>query len=161
MVGAVHLQKCYFNLHLAGFYSVSFCLSLASSFRYDLGTTPPPPPPQVTGEGSNTQTERIKRDRAAAPLTSIGSDCALTFKMPGVSALDLSAAVASPGGVVEDASISEMADSLHAVKFVPKELGIHTVSVRYRDVHIPGSPFQFTVGPLKVRTDGRRRVTGR
>ena len=104
----------------------------------------------MTGEGSNTQTERIKRDRAAAPLTSVGSDCALTFKMPGVSALDLSAAVASPGGVVEDASIAEMEDSLHAVKFVPKELGIHTVSVRYRDVHIPGSPFQFTVGPLKV-----------
>ena len=123
----------------------------------------PPPPPQVTGEGSNTQTERIKRDRAAAPLTSVGSNCALTFKMPGVSALDLAAAVASPGGVVEDASITEMEDSLHAVNFVPKELGIHTVSVRYRDVHIPGSPFQFTVGPLKVRrgvTEGREKETG-
>ena len=104
----------------------------------------------MTGEGSNTQTERIKRDRAAAPLTAVGTDCALTFKMPGVSALELSAAVASPGGVVEDASIAELEDSLHAVKFVPKELGVHTVSVRYRDVHIPGSPFQFTVGPLKV-----------
>ncbi|XP_043200381.1 filamin-A-like isoform X5 [Amphibalanus amphitrite] len=104
---------------------------------------------KVTGEGSNTQTERIKRDRAAAPLTAVGTDCALTFKMPGVSALELSASVASPGGVVEDASISELEDSLHAVKFVPKELGVHTVSVRYRDVHIPGSPFQFTVGPLK------------
>jgi filamin len=26
---------------------------------------------------------------------------------------------------------------------------VHTVSVRYKDIHIPGSPFQFTVGPLK------------
>ncbi|XP_043237014.1 filamin-A-like isoform X4 [Amphibalanus amphitrite] len=104
---------------------------------------------KVTGEGSNTQTERIKRDRDAAPITTVGSSCALTFKMPGVSALDLSATVASPGGVVEDATITELEDNLHAVNFVPKELGVHTVSVRYRDVHIPGSPFQFTVGPLK------------
>ncbi|XP_037087159.1 filamin-A-like [Pollicipes pollicipes] len=104
---------------------------------------------KVTGEGSNTQTERIKRNQEAVPLTSVGSSCALTFKMPGVSALDLSAAVASPGGVVEDAAISELEDNLHAVNFVPKQLGVHTVSVRYRDVHIPGSPFQFTVGPLK------------
>jgi len=33
--------------------------------------------------------------------------------------------------------------------FVPYELGVHTVSVMYRDVDIPGSPFQFTVGPLQ------------
>ena len=112
----------------------------------------------MTGEGSNTQTERIKRDRDAAPITTVGSSCALTFKMPGVSALDLSATVASPGGVVEDANISELEDNLHAVNFVPKELGVHTVSVRYRDVHIPGSPFQFTVGPLKVRErEGKAR----
>lgn len=74
----------------------------------------------------------------------------------------------SPGGVTEDAEINEVQDGLYAVHFVPKELGVHTVSVKYKDIHIPGnsdiayisierktkslplgSPFQFTVGPYR------------
>ena len=50
---------------------------------------------------------------------------------------------------VESAVVAELEDGLYAVNFVPYELGIHTVSVMYRDVDIPGSPFQFTVGPLQ------------
>jgi filamin len=60
----------------------------------------------------------------------------------------MAAKVASPSGEVEDAEILDMDDCLYAVHFVPKEVGVHTVSVRYKDIHIPGSPFQFTVGPL-------------
>lgn len=44
----------------------------------------------------------------------------------------------SPGGVTEDAEINEVQDGLYAVHFVPKELGVHTVSVKYKDIHIPG-----------------------
>lgn len=44
----------------------------------------------------------------------------------------------SPGGVSEDAEIQEVEDGLYSVHFVPKELGVHTVSVRYREIHIPG-----------------------
>ena len=68
--------------------------------------------------------------------------------MPQTSAFDMSAKVGSPSGEVKDAMILDLNDCLYAVKFVPKETGIHTVSVRYKDIHIPGSPFQFTVGPL-------------
>ena len=46
---------------------------------------------------------------------------------------------------VENAVVVELEDGLYAVNFVPYELGVHTVSVMYRDVDIPGSPFQFTV----------------
>ena len=46
---------------------------------------------------------------------------------------------------VENAIVVELEDGLYAVNFVPYELGVHTVSVMYRDVDIPGSPFQFTV----------------
>ncbi len=45
--------------------------------------------------------------------------------------------------------MAEIEDGLYSVNFVPYELGIHTVSVMYREVDIPGSPFQFTVGPLQ------------
>ncbi|XP_076061850.1 filamin A protein cher isoform X2 [Oratosquilla oratoria] len=104
---------------------------------------------KVAGEGSNRQTERIKRQREAVPLTEVGSQCRLTFKLPGISPFDLGATVTSPGGVTEAAEISEVEDGLYGVNFVPKELGVHTVSVKYQELHIPGSPFQFTVGPLK------------
>ncbi|CAL8082481.1 unnamed protein product [Orchesella dallaii] len=111
---------------------------------------------KVSGEGTNRQRERIQRQSEAAPLTEVGSECRLTFKMPGILPLDLSATVTSPGGITEDAEINEVEDGLYAVHFVPKELGVHTVSVRYKDMHIPGSPFQFTVGPL--RDGGAHRV---
>ncbi|XP_041983956.1 filamin-A isoform X2 [Aricia agestis] len=104
---------------------------------------------KVTGEGSNRQREKIQRQRAAAPLTEVGTNCKLTFKMPGITSFDLAATVTSPGGVSEDAEIQEVEDGLYSVHFVPKELGVHTVSVKYREIHIPGSPFQFTVGPLR------------
>ena len=70
--------------------------------------------------------------------------------------MDLSASVTSPSNVSEDADISETEDGGYGVSFVPKELGVHTVSVKYKEVHIPGSPFQFTVGPL--RDGGAHRV---
>ncbi|XP_077288886.1 filamin A protein cher isoform X3 [Arctopsyche grandis] len=104
---------------------------------------------KVTGEGSNRQREKIQRNREPVPLTEVGTNCKLTFKMPGITSFDLTATVTSPGGVSEDAEIQEVEDGLYSVHFVPKELGVHTVSVRYREIHIPGSPFQFTVGPLR------------
>lgn len=104
---------------------------------------------KVTGEGSNKQRENIQRQREAVPVTEIGSQCKLTFKMPGITSRDLASTVTSPNGVTESAQIKEVEDGLYAVNFVPKELGVHTVCVKYRDMHIPGSPFQFTVGPLR------------
>ncbi|XP_044015833.1 filamin-A isoform X3 [Aphidius gifuensis] len=104
---------------------------------------------KVSGEGSNRQREKIQHKREAVPITEVGNKCKLTFKMPGITCFDLSSTVTSPGGVTEDAEIKEVEDGLYAVEFIPKELGVHTVSVRYKDLHIPGSPFSFTVGPLK------------
>lgn len=39
---------------------------------------------KVTGEGSNRQREKIQRQREAVPVTEVGSQCKLTFKMPGM-----------------------------------------------------------------------------
>lgn len=72
----------------------------------------------------------------------------------------MTAQVTSPGGKTEDAEIIKGEDSTYSVRFVPKEMGPHIVSVKYRGQHVPGSPFQFTVGPLgeggahKVRAGG-------
>lgn len=73
---------------------------------------------------------------------------------------DMAAQVTSPSGKTEAAEIVEGEDSAYSVRFVPQEMGPHTVTVKYRGQHVPGSPFQFTVGPLgeggahKVRAGG-------
>ncbi|XP_054622816.1 filamin-C-like isoform X4 [Dunckerocampus dactyliophorus] len=82
---------------------------------------------------------------------------------------EMTAQVTSPGGKCEDAEIIRGEDSTYSVRFVPQEMGAHVVNVKYRGQHVPGSPFQFTVGPLgeggahKVRAGGtglERAVTG-
>lgn len=73
---------------------------------------------------------------------------------------EMLAQVTSPGGKTEDAEIIKGEDNTFSVRFVPQEMGAHTVNVKYRGQHVPGSPFQFTVGPLgeggahKVRAGG-------
>lgn len=73
---------------------------------------------------------------------------------------DMSARVTSPSGRSTDAEIVEHDKDTYCVRFIPQEMGVHTVEVRYRRQHVPGSPFQFTVGPLgegganKVRAGG-------
>uniref|UniRef100_A0A8C3P8W2 Filamin C n=1 Tax=Chrysemys picta bellii TaxID=8478 RepID=A0A8C3P8W2_CHRPI len=65
----------------------------------------------------------------------------------------MTAQVTSPSGQTADAEIIEGEDSAYSVRFVPQEMG-------YRGQHVPGSPFQFTVGPMgeggahKVRAGG-------
>ncbi|KAI4879622.1 hypothetical protein NFI96_025042 [Prochilodus magdalenae] len=77
-----------------------------------------------------------------------------------IDVLDMSAQVTSPSGTTEPAEIVEVGNNTYCVRFVPHEMGVHTVSVKYRGQHVPGSPFQFTVGPLgdvgahKVRAGG-------
>ncbi|XP_034019749.1 filamin-C isoform X3 [Thalassophryne amazonica] len=73
---------------------------------------------------------------------------------------EMMAQVTSPGGKTEEAEIIKGEDSAYSVRFIPQEMGAHTVNVKYRGQHVPGSPFQFTVGPLgeggahKVRAGG-------
>jgi len=71
----------------------------------------------------------------------------------GITSFDLTATVTSPSGVTEDATIEEVEDGLYAVHFIPKELGVHTVSVKYKEIHIPGESFYiFSKKNLKART---------
>ncbi|XP_023668566.2 filamin-C isoform X9 [Paramormyrops kingsleyae] len=114
---------------------------------------------KVTGEGR--MKESITRKRQAPSIATVGSTCDLNLKIPGEAGpQEMTAQVTSPGGKTEDAEIIEGEDSTYSVRFVPQEMGPHTVNVKYRGQHVPGSPFQFTVGPLgeggahKVRAGG-------
>ena len=120
----------------------------------------------IGGAGSSRLTERITRDRKAVDTTYIGSQCELSLKIPGTSPFDMSAYVTSPSARVEDCEVVDVSDCNYCIKFVPKEMGIHTVSVKNKEMHIPGSPFEFTVGPIsgggahKVRAAGLGLIRG-
>ncbi|XP_044124640.1 filamin-A isoform X1 [Bufo gargarizans] len=113
---------------------------------------------KVTGEGR--MKESITRRRTAPSVANIGSQCDLSLKIPEISIHDMTAQVTSPSGKVHDAEIMEGENNTYCIRFVPTEMGVHTVSVKYKGQHVPGSPFQFTVGPLgeggahKVRAGG-------
>lgn len=90
--------------------------------------------------------------------------------------------------IVEIDIFSDLDDCNYSIKFIPKEMGVHTVSVKHKDMHIPGSPFgkilhqwkkktthrfdsfefhlEFTVGPIqgggahKVRASGNGLIRG-
>uniref|UniRef100_A0A8C3NHW6 Uncharacterized protein n=1 Tax=Geospiza parvula TaxID=87175 RepID=A0A8C3NHW6_GEOPR len=123
---------------------------------------------KVTGEGR--MKESITRRRQAPSIATVGSTCDLNLKIPGeASAQELSAQVLSPSGQQREAEVVPGAAGVYSVRFVPQETGAHTVSVKFRGQHVPGSPFQFTVGPLgeggahKVRAGGtglQRAVAG-
>ncbi|KAH1180850.1 hypothetical protein KIL84_001784 [Mauremys mutica] len=141
---------------------------------------------KVTGEGRVK--ESITRRRRAPPVANVGSACDLSLKIPGergqgglclggwwvrgrmgrltppfspeISLADMTAQVTGPSGQRLAAEVLEAENSTYCVRFVPAETGVHSVSVKYKGQHVPGSPFQFTVGPLgeggahKVRAGG-------
>uniref|UniRef100_A0A3B4WH19 Filamin A n=1 Tax=Seriola lalandi dorsalis TaxID=1841481 RepID=A0A3B4WH19_SERLL len=113
---------------------------------------------KVTGEGR--MKESITRKRRAASVANVGSQCDLSLKIPEISIADMTAQVTSPSGQIHKADIMEGENNTYCIRFVPTETGVHTVCVKYNGVHVPGSPFQFTVGPLgeggahKVRAGG-------
>jgi filamin len=58
---------------------------------------------KVSGDGKRKR-EKIQRQLEAIPVTEIGRQCKMTFKMPGVGVFDLSATAKSLGGITEDES---------------------------------------------------------
>ncbi|XP_061544524.1 filamin-B [Phycodurus eques] len=101
---------------------------------------------QVTGEGRIR--ESVTRKQRAAPVAGVGSICDLSLKIPALDMRDVTSEVTCPSGATEPARLVAAGDDTYCVQFVPTETGVHRVSVRYRGAHVPGSPFQFTVGPL-------------
>lgn len=101
---------------------------------------------RVSGEGRIK--ESISRRQRAASVAAVGSVCDLSLKIPALDAHEVSAEVTSPSGARQPAELVAVGNDTYCVRFVPTEMGVHRVSVKYRGVHVPGSPFQFTVGPL-------------
>lgn len=58
----------------------------------------------------------------------------------------MDAKVHSPSGALEKCVVTELERDKYAIRFIPRENGVHTIDVKFNGSHIPGSPFQVRVG---------------
>nr|AAA58939.1 filamin [Gallus gallus] len=100
---------------------------------------------KISGEGRVK--ESITRTRRAPSVATVGSICDLNLKIPQIDCGDMTAQVTSPSGRNSDAEIVEVDKNTYCVRFVPQEMGV-TRWMSNTEGPVPGSPFQFTVGPL-------------
>jgi filamin len=114
----------------------------------------------VGGVSSGRVKESIVRQQQAATISSVGTTCELNITMAGINVQEIEGTVTSPSGATDKCEVVDLGNNRFTIKFFPKEMGIHTVSLKHKGLHIPGSPFQFTVGPIvgggpeKVRAIG-------
>jgi len=100
------------------------------------------------GSGRVTSESIVRQQQATQTTTSAGSTCELNIKMAGINVRELEGTVTSPTGVVSRCDVVDVGDNKFRVRFQPTETGVHIVSLKNKGFHIPGSPFQFTVGPI-------------
>lgn len=114
----------------------------------------------VGGEPSGRVRETVTQDISAVGYTGPGTKCEFQLKIPCTDPLDMEALLTAPNGKSELCEIRDLPEDLYDIKFVPKEEGVHTVSLKHKGLHISGSPFQYTVGqppaggPHKVEIGG-------
>ena len=73
----------------------------------------------------------------------------------------LTASIVTPSGKTEYPDVRPNKDGTYAVTYTPKEPGIYSLSIKYEEQPIPGSPFQFEVvegGPERVIAFGKGRL---
>jgi filamin len=97
---------------------------------------------QASGRVRETKDFEVKN----ATTIGAGSKCEFQLVIPGCDPLDMEAILASPSGKSELCTIRDLPGHIYDIKFVPKEEGVHTVSLKHKGLHIAGSPFQYTVG---------------
>ncbi|VDO98791.1 unnamed protein product, partial [Soboliphyme baturini] len=118
------------------------------------------------GEGLGMVTNKTEQMQDAPPVIQPGDECQLYFKIPEANPADMSAMMMHPDGLVEDVELTSASDGVYIVRFTPRIPGLHTISILHKGIHVSGSPFQYTVGPLseggahKIRAGGTGLVKG-
>jgi len=94
----------------------------------------------VGGQPSGRVTERIERQQQAVTQTSaVGTQCSLNLTMAGMEPQNIESTVTSPSGTTQRCDLINLGANRYTIKFIPREMGVHTVSLKHRGLHIPGS----------------------
>lgn len=61
---------------------------------------------------------------------------------------ELKAFVNTPSETEEDVFLTDVDDDRYAVRFMPKEIGVHYIHIKLNEAHVPGSPLPILIGKL-------------
>lgn len=114
----------------------------------------------VTGQPSGRVRETVTREMEQAEAVTPNTKCEFLLKIPGTNPFDMEASVTDPDGQTELCEVMDEDDFHYKVNFTPKIKGIHILSIKHKGMHISGSPFQYTVGQLKVGGSHKVQVGG-
>lgn len=94
----------------------------------------------------------------AEHLLKVNSPVTFTLNMNGAKG-NLDGKVVAPSGTEDDAFLSKIDDDQWALRFIPRENGVHRIHIRFNGVHIPESPFSMRIGkddadPAAVQVSG-------
>ncbi|XP_071491352.1 filamin-A-like isoform X1 [Diadema antillarum] len=78
----------------------------------------------------------------------LNQPCSFVIQLNGAKGL-VKAKTVAPSGADVESVITEIDEENYAVRFLPKENGIHLVHVYFKDSPIPGSPFKIRVGTIE------------
>lgn len=75
----------------------------------------------------------------------VGNPVTLIINLNGARG-HLDAKLVSPSGADDDCFITPIDSDEHALRFVPKENGLHQLQIRFNGIHIRESPFRIRIG---------------
>ncbi|TMS01213.1 Filamin-C [Larimichthys crocea] len=75
----------------------------------------------------------------------VGQEASFAVQLNGARGL-IDAKIHTPSGAIEECFITELDSDQHAIRFIPRENGVHSIDVRFNGSHVPGSPFKIRVG---------------
>lgn len=88
----------------------------------------------------------------------VNSPVTFTLNMNGAKG-NMDGKVVAPSGTEDDAFMSKIDDDQWALRFIPRENGVHRIHIKFNGVHIPESPFSMRIGhdnadPAAVQVHG-------
>uniref|UniRef100_A0A0N5A0K9 Calponin-homology (CH) domain-containing protein n=1 Tax=Parastrongyloides trichosuri TaxID=131310 RepID=A0A0N5A0K9_PARTI len=120
----------------------------------------------VTGASGGQIRTILTENISAAPMSVENSKCTVFMTLMNANPMDVTAKIMHPDGKSDDVVVRQCPDNLYQINFDTKKEGMYALSIMYKDNHIRGSPYQYTVGPFKdqgvhkVRAGGNGLVRG-
>ena len=68
----------------------------------------------------------------------------ILYILTGINVQEIEGTVTSPSGATDKCEVVDLGNNRFTIKFFPKEMGIHTVSLKHKGLHIPGTNSNFT-----------------
>ncbi|CEF70689.1 Filamin/ABP280 repeat and Calponin homology domain and Immunoglobulin-like fold domain and Immunoglobulin E-set domain and Filamin/ABP280 repeat-like-containing protein [Strongyloides ratti] len=120
----------------------------------------------VTGRSGGQIRTTLTENISAIPMCLENSKCTMYITLMNANPMDVTAKILHPDGKSDDVVVRQSQDNLYEICFDTKKEGMYALSIFYKDSHIRGSPYQYTVGQFKdqgvhkVRAGGNGLVRG-